>query len=332
MAPIASLLSRTATALGLLLWLSGGVTAQVFNPETVTLANGLQVVAINNPRAPVVAHMVWYRIGAADEPPLKSGIAHFLEHLMFKGTREIPPGEFSKIVANNGGRDNAFTSYDYTGYFQNIARDRLELVMRMEADRMTNLVLTDAEVNPEREVIREERRSVVDNNPRSRLREQMNAALYLNHPYGRPIIGWDHEIQGLTTGDALAWYRAYYAPNNAVLVVAGDITMAELKPLAEKYYGVIPSKPIPARVRPTEPPPQVARRVELKTPACDRSVSAALISRPAISPAKKSTPMRCRCWPRFSAAASPAACIAPWSSTNPWRRGQGPITTPMPST
>ena len=238
--------------------------AQVFNPETITLSNGLQVVSITNARAPVVAHMVWYRIGAADEPPGKSGIAHFLEHLMFKGTKEIPPGEFSKIVANNGGRDNAFTGYDYTGYFQNIARDRLELVMKMEADRMSNLVLTDAEVNPEREVVREERRSVVENNPRSRLREQLNAALFLNHPYGRPIIGWDHEIRDLTTADALAWYRSYYAPNNAVLVVAGDITMAELKPLAEKHYGAIPAKPMPARARPVEPPHQSARRVELK--------------------------------------------------------------------
>jgi zinc protease len=253
----------TAALLGALA-LCGGAQAQVFNPETFTLPNGMQVVAIINSRAPVVAHMVWYRIGAADEPPGKSGIAHFLEHLMFKGTKDIPPGEFSKTVANNGGRDNAFTSYDYTGYFQTIARDRLELVMRLEADRMSNLVLTDAEVNPERDVILEERRSVIDNNPRSRLREQLNAALFLNHPYGRPIIGWEHEMRGLTTEDALAWYRSYYAPNNAILVVAGDITMAELKPLAEKYYGTIPSKPVPARTRAVEPPHQAARRVELK--------------------------------------------------------------------
>jgi zinc protease len=262
--PSAWITGRATAALLAALALAGPVSAQVFNPETFTLANGMQVVAVANPRAPVVAHMVWYRIGAADEPPGKSGIAHFLEHLMFKGTKEIPPGEFSKIVANNGGRDNAFTSYDYTGYFQNIARDRLELVMKMEADRMSNLVLTDAEVNPEREVVREERRSVVDNNPRSRLREQLNAALFLNHPYGRPIIGWDHEIKDLTTADALAWYRNYYAPNNAILVVAGDITLADLKPLAEKYYGVIPAKPVPARARPVEPPHQSARRVELK--------------------------------------------------------------------
>ncbi len=239
--------------------------AQIFNPETITLPNGLQVVAIPNPRAPIVAHMVWYRIGAADEPPGKSGIAHFLEHLMFKGTKEVPPGEFSKIIARNGGRDNAFTSHDYTGYFQNIARDRLELVMKLEAERMSGLILTDAEVDPERDVILEERRSRTDNEPRARLGEQMQAALYLNHPYGRPIIGWEHEMRGLTTQDALDWYRRYYAPNNAILIVAGDITMAQLKPLAEKYYGSIPTRAdLPKRMRPQEPPPQVARRVELK--------------------------------------------------------------------
>jgi zinc protease len=238
--------------------------AQVFHPETFSLANGLQVVVVANHRAPIVSQMVWYRIGAADEVQGKSGIAHFLEHLMFKGTPNIAPGEFSKIVARNGGRDNAFTGHDYTGYFQNVARDRLELVMKIEADRMANLVLTDAVVDPERDVILEERRQVVDNNPRSRLSEQMYAALYLNHPYGRPVIGWEHEMRGLTTADALAWYHAHYAPNNAVLIVAGDITAAELKPLAEKYYGAIAQKPIAPRLRPLEPPPQAARRVELK--------------------------------------------------------------------
>ncbi len=242
----------------------GPARAQVFNPEVATLPNGLMVVAIPNHRAPIVTHMVWYRVGAGDEVPGKSGLAHFLEHLMFKGTKEVPPGEFSKIVARNGGRDNAFTSYDYTAYFQNIARDRLELVMKLESDRMRNLVLTDAQVNPEREVILEERRTTTDNNPASRLREQMQAALFLNSPYHRPIIGWEHEMRGLTTRDAIAWYRRYYAPNNAILIVAGDITMAELKPLAEKYYGAIPRRPVPPRVRPTEPPPEVARRVELK--------------------------------------------------------------------
>ncbi|MGQ0664048.1 MAG: M16 family metallopeptidase [Pseudomonadota bacterium] len=254
--------------------------AQVFDPETFTLANGLQVVAISNHRSPIVAHMVWYKAGAADEAPGKSGIAHFLEHLMFKGTSTLAPGEFSKIVARNGGRDNAFTGPDYTGYFQNVARDRLELVMRIEADRMANLVLSDAEVTPERDVILEERRQAVDNNPRSRLREQVRAALYLNHPYGRPIIGWEHEIRGLTTADAIEWYRRFYAPNNAVLIVAGDITAAELRPLAEKYYGAIPARAVPERARPQEPPHQSPRRVELK----DERVRQSALSRVYLAP------------------------------------------------
>src|SRR5690606_17738793 len=164
--------------LGLIVPLRG--TAQVFNPETFTLANGMKVIVISNHRSPIVTHMVWYKAGAADEPWGKSGIAHFLEHLMFRGTHEVPPGEFSKIVARNGGRDNAFTSYDYTGYFQNVSRDRLELVMKLEADRMTGLSLTDAVVDPERDVILEERRQVVENRPGALLREQMNAAMFLN--------------------------------------------------------------------------------------------------------------------------------------------------------
>jgi len=240
--------------------------AGVFNPETFTLPNGMQVVVVENHRVPVITHMVWYKCGSADEQPGKSGIAHFLEHLMFKGTPSVPPGEFSKIVARNGGQDNAFTSYDYTGYFQNVAKDRLELVMKMEADRMANLVLTDAEVDPERKVILEERRQTLDNSPAQRLGEQMRAAQFMNSPYGRSIIGWEHEMRGLTTQDAIDWHKRYYAPNNAILVVGGDITMAELKPLAEKYYGVIPPRAMPRQARPQEPAQQAARRVTLESP------------------------------------------------------------------
>lgn len=242
----------------------GAAHAQVFNPTSFTLANGLQVVVVENHRAPIVSHMMWYRVGAADEQQGKSGIAHFLEHLMFKGTQTMQPGEFSRTVARNGGRDNAFTSWDYTGYVQSVARDRLGLVMRMEADRMANLVLTDDVVLPERDVILEERRQVVDNIPGARLREQMNAAMFLNHPYGRPIIGWEHEMRGLTRDDAIAWYRTWYAPNNAVLIVAGDVTADEVRGLAQTHYGPIAAKPVPARMRPAEPPPQAARRVVLK--------------------------------------------------------------------
>jgi zinc protease len=238
----------------------------VFFPETFTLSNGMQVVVVNNPRVPVVTHMVWYKAGAADEQQGRSGIAHFLEHLMFKGTDAVPAGAFSRTVAKNGGRDNAFTSWDYTAYFQNVARDRLELVMRMEADRMVNLQLTDEAVYPERDVIIEERRQRVENEPEDRIGEQFNATLYVHHPYGTPIIGWPQEMSALTREMAEDWYETWYAPNNAVLVVSGDVTVDELKPLAEKYYGAIPARPVPKRTRVDEPPITAARRVILTDP------------------------------------------------------------------
>ena len=240
--------------------------AQVFEPEVFTLDNGLQVVVIPNRRAPIVTHMVYYNVGAADEAPGESGLAHFVEHLMFKGTERFGPGEFSRIVAENGGRENAFTSWDYTGYFQTVAKERLEIVMELEADRMTNLVLTDDLVDSEREVVREERRSRVANEPSSQLGEVMRASLYMNHPYRTPIIGWDHEISELSTEAALAFYRRWYAPNNAVLLIAGDVEAETVRPLAERYYGAIPARAVPARERPTEPPQHAERRVTLESP------------------------------------------------------------------
>lgn len=229
------------------------------------LDNGMEVVVLPDNRAPVVTHMVWYRVGAADEPPGKSGIAHFLEHLMFKGTDKIASGEFSKIVALNGGQDNAFTSNDITAYFQRVAKDRLPLMMEMEADRMVNLRLDVKDVETELKVILEERRSRVDNEPMSILQEQMSAALYLSHPYGIPVIGWEHEIRGLTREDALAFYRKFYAPNNAILVVAGDVEPQEVLALAEKTYGKIPANgAVSKRIRPQEPEPQAERRVIVK--------------------------------------------------------------------
>jgi zinc protease len=224
-------------------------------PETFTLRNGLQVVVITDRRAPVVTHMVWYRVGAADEPRGHSGIAHFFEHLMFKGTREIAPGEFSRTVARNGGEDNAFTSWDYTAYYERIARDRLELVMRMEADRMRNLQFSDETFASERDVIVEERRQRTDNNPGALLGERMRAMLWPHHPYGTPVIGWLHEIQSLDRETALAFYQTWYAPNNAILVVAGDVDAAELRPLAERYYGRLrPTRDLPARRWVSDPP------------------------------------------------------------------------------
>ena len=254
------------TGLGLLILLMAvpAARAAVFDPDSFTLKNGLRVVVIENHRVPIVTHMVWYKVGAADEEPGKSGLAHLLEHLMFKGTKTLKPGEFSRIVARNGGRENAFTSYDYTAYYQKVAADRLETVMRLEADRMANLVLTEAVVRPEVKVVIEERRSRTDNRPAALLREEANAALYANSPYGIPVIGWKREIAQLTAKDALAFYRRHYAPNNAILVVAGDITAARLKPLAEKYYGVIPARPMPPRLRPQEPQHHAPRRVVLR--------------------------------------------------------------------
>ena len=238
--------------------------AALFHPKTHTLANGMQIVVIEDHRAPVVSHMVWYKVGAADEPPGKSGIAHFLEHLLFKGTEKIASGQFSKIVARNGGRDNAFTSYDYTGYYQNVAKDKLDLVMGLEADRMVNLKLTEQDVITERAVILEERRSRTDNNPAAQMREAMNAAQYMAHPYGIPVIGWKHEMEKLDLDDAVAFYRRYYAPNNAVLIVAGDVEAKDVFAMAERHFGPLKRAEIPRRHRPQEPPQLAERRVIFK--------------------------------------------------------------------
>jgi zinc protease len=229
-----------------------------------TLANGLEVVVVPDRRAPVVTHMVWYKVGAADETPGKSGLAHFLEHLLFKGTRNHPMGEFSKRVAFVGGQENAFTTQDYTGYFQRVSREHLKTLMEFESDRMTGLVLTDAAVAPELKVVLEEQNQRVANNPRARLSEQIDAALYLNHPYGRPVIGWRNEIEKLNREDALAFYKRFYTPNNAVLVVAGDVTTDEIRTLAEETYGKVPQvAEIAPRLRPQEPAQVAPRHVTL---------------------------------------------------------------------
>ena len=260
----------TAGCLGVALALTTGAgnpaQSAVFNPETFTLENGMQVVVVTNRRAPVVSHHVWYKVGSADSPLGKSGLPHFLEHLMFKGTEHLAPGEFSRIVARNGGNENAFTGPDYTGYYQTIAKDRLELVMRMEADRMANLKLDEQEVLHELSVVLEERSQRVDNDPGARLSEQLTATQYYHHPYRIPVIGWRHEMESYTREDALDFYRTWYAPNNAVLIVAGDIDAAELRPLAEKYYGAIPARPVPARMRVQEPPQEAPREVVLSDP------------------------------------------------------------------
>ena len=252
---------RSFLAAVLLLFAFQTAEAGVFNPETFTLKNGMQVVVISNHRAPIVRHMVWYKVGAADEPRGKSGIAHFFEHLMFKKTTTLKSGEFSRIIAKNGGRDNAFTSHDYTGYHQSIAVDRLGIVMKLEADRMRGLILEDDQIEPERQVVLEERRSRTDNSPGAKLSEQMSAAMFINYPYHDPVIGWEHEIKALTKADLMKFYDQWYRPNNAILVVAGDITAAQLRPLAEKYYGSLPRGADVKRERTIEPPPNAAIRV-----------------------------------------------------------------------
>jgi zinc protease len=227
---------------------------------TFALDNGMQVVVVEDHRAPVVQHMLWYRAGSADEPKGSSGVAHFLEHLLFKATDKLEAGELSATVARNGGRDNAFTSYDYTAYFQRVAADRLELMMQMESDRMRNIRLTEDNIRTERDVIIEERNQRTENDPGALFGEQIAAAQYLNHRYGVPIIGWMHEMRTLDMRDALEFYQTYYSPNNAVLVVSGDVTPDEVRRLAETYYGVIPANPdLPERLR-TEEPPQTAER------------------------------------------------------------------------
>lgn len=240
--------------------------AAIYDAKETMLDNGMRVVVVENHRAPVVTHMVWYKVGSMDEPPGKSGIAHFLEHLMFKGTDTLAPGEFSATVARNGGQDNAFTSTDYTAYYQSVASDRLELVMRLESDRMANLNIAPTHFNPEKKVILEERSQRTDNEPGSILREQSSSAFYRNHPYARPIIGWRHEIEALELQDAIDFYQRFYTPNNATLVISGDVVAEDAFALARKYYGAIPARPVADRPNLTEPPMLVSTRVSFSDP------------------------------------------------------------------
>ncbi|TCU73676.1 zinc protease [Bradyrhizobium sp. R2.2-H] len=266
---LAALLSTSVLSAGTSL---AQTTVTSAPPASFTLSNGMQVVVIPDHRTPVVTEMIWYKVGSADETPGKSGLAHFLEHLMFKGTSKHPAGEFSQTVLRVGGNENASTSVDYTNYYQRVPKEQLPTMMEFEADRMTGLVLKDENVLPERDVVLEEYNMRVANNPDARLNEQIMAALYLNHPYGRPVIGWHQEIEKLDREDALAFYRRFYAPNNAILVIAGDVDAAEIRPLVERNFGSIPAQPaIPARrVRPQEPEPAAPRTVTLADPRVEQ--------------------------------------------------------------
>jgi zinc protease len=266
---------RLAFALTLFAFAGRASSAPVIAPDAkmFTLANGLEVVVIPDHRAPVVTHMVWYKVGAADEERGHSGIAHFLEHLMFKGTELHGPREFSARIEEIGGTENAFTTADATVYHQTAAREHLGLLMEFEADRMANLRLTEADILLEREVILEERTSRTDSQPGAVLGEAIAAAMYRNHPYGVPTIGWRHEMEALTLADAVAFYERYYTPDNALIVVAGDVTVEEVRMLAEATYGQLSARSEPnLRDRPLEPPGETPRTVTLTDPSVNQVV------------------------------------------------------------
>ena len=232
-----------------------------------TLSNGLKVIVKEDHRAPVLVQQVWYHVGSMDEITGATGIAHVLEHMMFKGTKSVPPGEFSRRIAAAGGRENAFTSYDYTAYFQQLHKDKLELAMKLESDRMQNLVLSDAEFAKEIKVVMEERRMRTDDEPHALLSEQLMAMAFEEHPYHHPIIGWMNDLKTLTAADARNWYHRWYTPNNATLVVAGDVNANDVFEMAQRYYGRIPSRPLPLRKNFIEPKQLGSKRFTVKAPA-----------------------------------------------------------------
>jgi zinc protease len=280
----------TAAALAVALALPSSVIADEAPGKIsdFTLPNGLELVVISDHRAPVVTHMIWYKVGAADETAGKSGIAHFLEHLMFKGTAKHPAGQFSQVVSRIGGQENAFTSYDYTAFFQRVPGEQLKTVMEFEADRMTGLQLSDEVVLPERDVILEEQNQRVANNPVARLGEQIDAALFLNSPYGRPVIGWRQEMEGLTRDDAIGFYRRFYGPNDAVVVIAGDVDAQAALKLAQDTYGKVPRHAaILPRHRPQEPPPVAVRSLTLADPRVEQPTMQRAYLVPSFATAKK---------------------------------------------
>lgn len=258
--------------------LAQGAASQVHaqaQAQEFTLKNGMRIIVKEDHRAPTVAHMIWYKVGSVDEVSGTTGVAHALEHMMFKATKKHKTGEFSRTVAALGGSENAFTSHDYTAYFQQIEKSRLEAVMALEADRMANLQFNQAEFAKEMQVVMEERRWRTDDQPEGVLNEALNAAAFVAHPYHHPVIGWADDIEHLTLADLSAWYRRWYAPNNATMVVSGDVDAAQVRKLAEKYFGGIPSRAI-VRAKPQNEPVQAGlRRVYVKAPAENPSVTLA---------------------------------------------------------
>ena len=252
-------------------------TAHASEPKVsqFALPNGMQVVVIPDHRAPVVTQMVWFKVGAMDDPQGLSGLAHFFEHMMFRGTNKVPGDQFARSVARNGGEDNAFTTEDYTAFYEQIARDRLKLAMDLEADRIANLDLSDSNVNTERDVVLEERRMRTDNSPQALAGEQVDAALFLSHPYGRPVIGWPSEIHHIGRVEAQDFYNHHYAPNNAILVIAGDVTADEVRADASATFGRVPARPLVPRVECAQP----ARLGETRLSIADPNAKVAFFSR-----------------------------------------------------
>ena len=257
---------RAAVIFGMFLGMPGVPAAGGLGAESFVLANGMRVVAVPMERPGVVHHAVYYAFGAADDPPGQSGMAHFIEHLMFNGTASTEEGEYKQIIGRNGGSTNAYTAADVTAYYATIARDRLETVMRLEADRMTGVVFETENFEAERQVILEERLQRTENSPSGLFREQLRAASWQAHPYGRPLIGWRHEIEALTQEQVEAYYRRHYGPANALLVVAGDIDAESLRPLAERTFGAVPAGGEPVPQRPAEPPHRARVTVEMEDP------------------------------------------------------------------
>jgi len=255
---------RSLWAIGLAVLLASGAQATLTD---VTLDNGMRVIVKEDRRAPVMVSQVWYRAGSMDEFNGTTGVAHVLEHMMFKGTKTVPPGEFSKRIAAAGGRENAFTSRDYTAYFQQMQKDRLELSMQLEADRMANLVISDELFAKEIQVVMEERRLRTEDQAQSVVYERLMATAYQTHPYRRPIIGWMDDLQNMTAQDARDWYARWYAPNNATLVVAGDVKADEVVALAKQHFGALPARALPERKPQAEPEQIGAKRIVVKAPA-----------------------------------------------------------------
>ena len=265
------------------------ISAESSDTHQYQLSNGLKLIVREDHRAPTVAHMVWYRAGSMDEVNGKTGVAHVLEHMMFKGTDKVKAGEFSRLVAAVGGRENAFTSRDYTAYFQQVEKSKLEDVIKLEADRMSNLNFDDAEFLKEIQVIMEERRLRTEDNPSSLLNESLMATAYMSSPYRHPVIGWMSDLQNMKASDARDWYRSWYAPNNATVVITGDVDAKKVLGLVEKYYGAATAHELPVRKPQIEPPQKGMKRVQVKAPA-DSAQLAMAWKAPRLEPGKLDDP------------------------------------------